>query len=245
MCRMIAAQGKIDPPALRRALMMMAANENPGYSHEHRAEGIEFRHEDGWGAAWLEHDALRARRSPVSMLLDPKVSEIDALATDLLILHVRRATKPRSVRLANTHPFLLRRGETTWAFCHNGSVKEIKSLTPPRGSTPQGGTDSEALFHHLLLHLDEEEPRESIFAALASIQDYTAMHSFLMNPRRILAISWRHPEKGQLGYHALWEGRGDGLRVVSSEPLEEIGCEDWRRIEEPGLVILQREGQKG
>ena len=41
-------------------------------------------------------------------------------------------------------------------------------------------------------------------------------------------------------YHALWEGYGENLHVISSEPLEGIGCDRWERIPEPGIATLKR-----
>ena len=77
---------------------MMANNENPGYTHEKRKLGAKFRHEDGWGAGWLENGALRVRKSPRSILRDGSVAELDSVQTDLIILHARRASNPRSAR---------------------------------------------------------------------------------------------------------------------------------------------------
>jgi predicted glutamine amidotransferase len=240
MCRMIAATGQVNIQSLRENLTMMANNENPGYTHEKRKLGAKFRHEDGWGAGWLENGALRVRKSPRSILRDGSVAELDSVQTDLIVLHARRASNPRSARLENTHPFVARMGGQTWAFCHNGAVEEISALTPPRGLTPRGGTDSEKLFYHLLVHLDESDMAEAVAAAFAPIRDYTALLCFLANSSRIYAMARCHPEKGSPGYHSLWHGRGENLQVVSSEPLEGIGCSDWQRIPELGVVTLER-----
>jgi len=69
------------------------------------------------------------------------------------------------------------------------------------------------------------------------------LHSPALLPGQFLT-HLRHgpvpPGKGQPGYHSLWHGRGENLQVVSSEPLEGIGCSDWQRIPELGVVTLER-----
>lgn len=239
MCRMIAAAGNIDTRALRLAFLSMAANTNPAHTHEKRARGADYLHEDGWGAAWLEGGALRTRRSPLSCLTDPAIAQVDYLRTRMFFLHARRASPRGTVRLENSHPFLLEVDGRPWAFCHNGVVFDKSSLVPKPGLRPQGGTDSELLFHHVLNFLDPEDVEGSVLRSYEGITDYSALHSFLATDDRIVAIAWRHPEKGIDGYHALYEGRGAGLRVVSSEPVDGIGCAEWKRLAEPGVVTLK------
>ena len=31
-----------------------------------------------------------------------------------------------------------------------------------------------------------------------------------------------------------------GLSVVSSEPVDDLGCADWRRVPEPGVITMER-----
>ncbi|MBM3287064.1 MAG: hypothetical protein FJY88_06900 [Candidatus Eisenbacteria bacterium] len=243
MCRMIAAAGEFEPRALREALIRMAANDNPAHTHEKRRLGAEHRHEDGWGAAWTERGEIRVRRSPLSCLADPSVHDLDAIETDLMLLHARRASKKGSVRLANTHPFRATHAGRDWAFCHNGVVDDLGPLRAAPGLAPEGGTDSEVLFHHILSQLDPRDLESSVLRSLEPVRDYTSMHSLLMDAGSILAVAMRHPTKGVRRYHALWEGSGAGLRVVSSEPVDGIAGlarADWREIPAPGTVLLRR-----
>jgi predicted glutamine amidotransferase len=241
MCRMIAAAGRANVTALRLALLQMAANNNPAHRHERRSLGEAFRHEDGWGAAWAAVGELRFTRSPRSCLTDPKIQGLDDLSTDLLFLHARRASKPGSVRAANTHPFIEERNGRIYAFCHNGTVEDLRPLRPTDGWTPEGGTDSELLFHYLLERLDENDPAGSVGGSLDAFEEYTALNSFLACESWILAVAKRHPSKSQKEYHALWEGWGDGIHAVSCEPVNGIGCDRWKRMEEGGVVLLTNE----
>ena len=239
MCRMIAAAGDVRPGALRAAFLLMASNENPSHTHEKRSRGASYLHEDGWGAAWLDGSVLRTRRSPLSCLVDPAIAEVDAIRTELIFLHARRASPRGTVRLENSHPFFLELDGRPWAFCHNGVVFDKSSLAPKPGLRPQGGTDSELLFHHVMNFLEPDDIEGSILRSYEGITDYSALHSFLATGDRIVAIAWRHPEKGTDGYHALWEGRGPRIHVVSSEPVDGLGCENWTRVPEPGVVTLK------
>lgn len=241
MCRMIAATGSFDAKALKDALALMAGNVNPSHDHERRSLGDRFTHEDGWGAAWVEHDRLRVRHSVHSCLTDPLFDELDGLSTDLLVLHARRASRPGTVSLENTHPFLAEHRGRTWAFCHNGVVHDLRPLHPAIGLTRTGTMDSELLFYHVLNYLDEASPERSLVASLEPFRDYTALHCILAAQDQVFAVAKRHPEKGEAEYHALWEGHGPNLHVVSSEPIEGIGCESWQRIDEPSVVTLKRQ----
>jgi predicted glutamine amidotransferase len=251
MCRMLAAVGRIDPPALKRALRLMACNRNPAYSHERRKRGVDYTHEDGWGAAWVSGGRLQVRRSPASFLMDPLTADLDGIRTDLLVLHARRASPGLSTRIENSHPFTARFGGRLWGFCHNGTVRDPERLRTLAGLRSQGDTDSERLFLHILAHFDEslgrahdgesaEELEGPIHRALDPLTDYSAMHSFLFDQDRVHAIAWRHPERSDPLYHALFQGHADGLHVVSSEPVDGLGVEEWARIPEPGIVRLER-----
>jgi predicted glutamine amidotransferase len=222
------------------ALQLMAANENPAHTHERRPLGAEYRHEDGWGAAWCDGQSMRVRHSVHSCLNDPHFMMLRGLETDILVLHARRASRPGSVRLENTHPFLVEYEGRSWAFCHNGAVHGLDQLLPAMGLIPAGDIDSERLFHHVLNHLDPVDPVGSVIASLDRIRDYTALHSFLASSDGVIATAKRHPEKGLPRYHALWEGTGRNLHVVSSEPIEGIGCASWQEIPDPGAVVLKR-----
>ncbi|MDM7914151.1 MAG: class II glutamine amidotransferase [Candidatus Eisenbacteria bacterium] len=241
MCRMIAAMGDVDAAALREALREMAANDNPAYVHEKRALGEAYRHEDGWGAAWISGDTIHVRHSVHSLLEDPLAEELDELRTDLLVLHARRASQSHSVRLENTHPFLVEYRGRIWAFCHNGTIQDTQHLRPAPGLIKDGDIDSELLFHHLLHHLDPEDPERSLGEALDRVQQYTALHSLLVSLDGITAVSRRHPEHGLPDYHTLWEAEGDRVRVLSSEPVDALGPLSWQRLPDSAVRFWKRE----
>lgn len=262
MCRMIAAVGRFEPAAVRRGFLTMASNENPAHDHEHRAEGIAFQHVDGWGAAWVEGKALRVLRRAVSALADDVAETIDPLETGLLVLHARKASVAGSVALENTHPFPASLGGHEWAFCHNGVARDLGRLRPAPGMTPSGGGDTERLFHHFLGEFAQRAGEAvvageraaigtatgdspafgtavvaSLAATIATPRDFTALHCLVASNDRVVAAACRHPGQSVAEYHALWLGEGADVRVVSSEPVEGLGC-TWTRIPEPGILTL-------
>jgi predicted glutamine amidotransferase len=249
MCRMIAAVGRFDAAAVRRALVRMAANDNPAHDHERRSLGQSFRHTDGWGAAWIQEGQLRTLRRTNSVLADDWVEQLDALQSGLLLLHARRATKSGTTLIENTHPFPATFLGRDWAFCHNGSVDDLEGLQTAPGMSPAGTTDSERLFHHFLaelaarsrgghVSLDTETIETALTATAAVPHNFTAVHCLVASGDRALAVTRRHPERGEPEYHALWLGEGPGLRTVSSEPVDGLEC-DWTRLPEPGIVTLE------
>jgi predicted glutamine amidotransferase len=237
---MIAVSGRFDPEAVRKALELMAANANPAHSHEKRPLGADFRHTDGWGAAWLAADTVRVRHSIHSLLEDPSVRDIDEVETDLLVLHARRASRIGTVQIENTHPFLVEYHGRPWAFCHNGVVNDIRSLHPATGLSPEGTMDSERLFHHLLYHMDPGDMETSVRLGLEAIRDFTALNCVLLTSDRAVVASRKHPVLGVPEYHTMWEGRGPALRAISSEPVDGIGCADWKPIDGAEVFSLRR-----
>jgi glutamine amidotransferase len=236
---MIAAVGRFEPAALRRALVRMAANDNPAHDHEYRSRGAAFCHTDGWGMAWAQDGHLRTVRRTISVLLDDWVERIDPLRTNLLLLHARKATQPGSISTENTHPFPITFFGRDWAFCHNGAVDDLDELRTAPGIAPAGGTDSERLFHHFLAELAARTlPEAALAATIAVPQDFTALHCLAATTDRVLAAACRHPAKSRPGYHALWLGEGPGLQIASSEPVDGLGCA-WTRLPEPGVVALE------
>jgi predicted glutamine amidotransferase len=245
MCRMIAAVGEVSPRLLLDALRCMAANDNPVHSHERRPLGVDFRHEHGWGVAWVEDGELRVHRRTQSILEDRTAERTVArLEPRLLFLHARRASRG-TPRMRNTHPFNVNYLGRDWAFCHNGTIDDHWVLQRVPGLVPQGGTDSEHLFHHLLSCVGARYAGDLNVALAAGLADgisrlrtYTAAHCFLASTDRIVAIAARHAERSQPGYHSLWEGCRSGLRVVSSEPVDGLGC-TWERLTEPAVVTME------
>jgi predicted glutamine amidotransferase len=174
---------------------------------------------------------------------DPAFSASAAAGSDLVLLHARRAPEGWPVTLTSTHPFAARSRGRFWVFCHNGIIRDVTPLEPAEGLAPEGSTDSERLFHHLLARFDPSAPEASLLSALAPVRDYSSLHFFMATQDVLLAVSQRHPDDPFPEHHALWEGRGPGLRVVSSEPVDDVGCDEWRPMRVPEVLIIERDAR--
>jgi predicted glutamine amidotransferase len=112
---------------------------------------------DGWGIAWWEDGRFRLAKEPLPACRDERYPEaVASLKTVLLVAHVRKARLPPINTRNNTHPFLRECCGRAWAFAHNGLVPEVVELetaNQARVCRPEGETDSEFAFCHLLSHV--------------------------------------------------------------------------------------------
>lgn len=104
------------------------------------------RNVDGWGVAFHEGRDIRLYKEPEPAGESPWVAFIErrALATRLLISHIRRATVGANSH-ANTQPFARELGGRMHLFAHNGGLADIAALfnASPHRFQPVGETDSE------------------------------------------------------------------------------------------------------
>jgi glutamine amidotransferase len=108
---------------------------------------------EGWGIAWWESGRPRIVKEPgridesataARLAQHPPTSEI-------FIVHIRAATIGSATR-ENAHPFVATALERDWVFAHNGTVQQLERLTTG-DFEPEGETDSERAFHHILTRL--------------------------------------------------------------------------------------------
>ena len=118
------------------------------YSHD-------VRNPHGWGIAVREGDRLLVKKEPVRA----SASEILAgimerpIRTDLLLAHVRLATKG-SIEYENTHPFVQKDvSGQTWTLIHNGTIFE-SSILDQYVNRQVGSTDSERILCHLIARMN-------------------------------------------------------------------------------------------
>ncbi len=107
-------------------------------------------HSDGWGIAFYEGRACKVfvDAGPSAHSEMARFVREFPIKSKLVVAHIRRATRGR-VCLENTHPFQRELWGRTFAFAHNGSLKNARALTLGR-YRPVGTTDSERAFCHLL-----------------------------------------------------------------------------------------------
>lgn len=137
------------------------------------------RNVDGWGVAFHEGRDIRLYKEPEPAGDSPWVAFIEerALATRLLISHIRRATVGANSH-ANTQPFARELGGRMHLFAHNGSFDDIavRFDAAPHRFHPLGETDSEMAFCLLLERLAPLWKRAvpTLAARLAVVSSFAA-----------------------------------------------------------------------
>lgn len=241
MCRMIAAVGGFPVSRLAEGLRAMAANANTGHEHEFTDRGGEFQHDSGWGAVFRAGARLERVRSTAPCFRDPSYETLGTIRSDLVVIHARRAKHPRTISTVNTHPFVVGWRGDEWAFCHNGEVRDTAQLTRDPSLAPDGSTDSELLFFHILTALNGGGPAD-LSAVLSRIRDFTCVNCFVVRPSSVLVSTRRAPDSTTPRYYTMWRADGEGtagpFTLVSSEPLREL-ADGWRPLDDGSSHLLE------
>lgn len=198
---------------------------------------------DGWGIAWCGEAGWQLDKEPRPASGSVRLAGlIEALRSDLVVAHVRKASFPRVNAPANTHPFLRDCCGRHWVFAHNGQVPEIVALEAAnreRVCRPEGETDSESAFCHLLSHVtrhfDAYAGDAGRLAMLGAVGEAIARHgkfNFLLSDGEHL-IAYGHD---RLHYRETGEAA-----MVATEPLG--GADGWLPFE-PGELCIWRGGER-
>jgi predicted glutamine amidotransferase len=218
------------------------------YFHEFRSRAADNR--EGWGLAWwsggeavVRKEALAAHESEVAARLAD-----DHPAREMFIAHVRAATVG-ALTDSNAHPFRARALGRDWVFAHNGTVLDLDRLDSG-GFEPDGETDSEQAFHHLLTRIERRARGEAVaslpdevlaaevLAAGRELSERDSRVNFLLSDGTTLYAY----HDGHKTLHVLEAHAPGGARrvVVASVPLtDEPG---WRRLV-PGEFLTVRAGR--
>lgn len=246
MCRMLAV--RTPDRSVRREVLLdfqtQAARSFNG-PEDHRS------HRDGWGiAGTLLSNLAHIGRSPIDASQDPEyaraVQRSEVVPGDHFILsHVRDASQG-SVRLDNSHPFI----HHGWAFAHNGTIHGIEA---PRDLKPQGDTDSERLFLHILHDYertgDMGRTLRHILPRIAEQYSHSSLTFLLTDGRTLYAMRRVGPDPAECGtrecqleYYALGWGKYKGADLVTQEPQLFAGIEHWNEVPDGHLLIIPRVG---
>src|SRR5208337_2115149 len=112
---------------------------------------------DGWGIALYPDEKgvqlIKEHIPAASSKLSEFLSTYERLCSKIFVAHVRRASRG-VVTYSNTHPFCRELRGREYAFCHNGTIRNIRRF-PFGRHRPVGKTDSEHLFCHILSFIEE------------------------------------------------------------------------------------------
>src|SRR3954447_17246600 len=184
-------------------------------------------HDSGWGLAVYrraEDESPTCTRFAEAAFSGEELAVASDQRGRLFNVHVRRATIG-GLAPENTHPFCL----GNYSFSHNGTIIDYAKLLGPGVRRPQGTTDSEYFFNHIICHFDEERAIESLRDAVTTVIDRTAFSglNFLFSDgERLYAY--------RLGVFELhWSAR-PGQLLVSSERLT---GEPWHDVRQDVLLV--------
>lgn len=200
---------------------------------------------DGWGLAYRDSDNWQLEKRPEAAFQSDYFTALsNAVFTDLLIAHVRKANPPSPYTLNNTHPFLRDCCGRQWVFAHNGKVPEVtlpNGCCHPERSIPKGETDSEHAFYYLLDEIagtfndvvtESNTPWLQTLAQLSESIAAYGQFNFLMSDGRYL-IAYGHDRLYTLRRHH--DGRHSAL--LASEPLTDD--EPWKALRAGELHVYQ------
>jgi glutamine amidotransferase len=201
---------------------------------------------DGWGIAWRQGLDLKLEKEPTPGHTSTRFSElIHTLQSSLILAHIRRATFPPVNTLGNTHPFLHTCCDRPWAFAHNGNVPEVVASESAECNAmchPDGQTDSEFAFCHLLRHLTghyhSTGSGDDWLGILGAVSEHIAAHgkfNFLLSDGQLL-IAYGHD---RLHYQHLAQAHNGPAVMVATEPLGDATA--WTAFA-PGELRIYQDG---
>ncbi|OYY92689.1 MAG: hypothetical protein B7Y41_14895 [Hydrogenophilales bacterium 28-61-23] len=200
---------------------------------------------DGWGLAWRDSVAaadagFHLSKEPTPGWQSPLFARLaDTLVSDLMVGHVRKARFPPVNSLNNTHPFQRACCGRNWVFAHNGMVPDVVQLERDNRDSycqPEGETDSEFAFCHLLGHLHGHHAGDWL-AELGRISELIALHgkfNFLLSDG-IHLIAYGHDRL----HYLETAGGAERIALVTTEPLS--GHLGWTAFA-PGELRIYRRG---
>ncbi len=194
-------------------------------------------HKDGWGLACFQNGQLKFHMRDVGAAPDAskyygyawKIAKLNLERGDgqsLIVLgHLRRASSKARVAQKWSHPFIEERNGVTWAFQHNGSLKnEVKD--PER-------IDSQVLFRLILESLDGRDhgavARAIRSARETAIRDYggfTGMNLMLSDGTGL--HTYRDFQENE-EYYSLYQDHLGEMVVTASEPILAMKAEPMPR----------------
>jgi predicted glutamine amidotransferase len=194
-------------------------------------------HKDGWGLLCFLNGSVKVQMKDIGCAADAskyygtawKIAKLNierAAGTSLIVLgHLRRASSKERVAQKWSHPFLEERDGVTWAFQHNGSLKnEVKD--PDR-------VDSQILFQVILNSLEgrghdavAKAIRAARKTALEEYGGFTGLNLMLSDGSALHAYR-DFEENGQ--YYTLYQDHFGEMVITTSEPILAMKAEPMPR----------------
>ncbi|HPQ92051.1 MAG TPA: class II glutamine amidotransferase, partial [Mesotoga prima] len=174
-------------------------------------KGISSPHSDGWGYAVCGEGRETYNSSGAIFDSDKRLPQ-----SRVGIIHSRKASKGYVVNLEHVHPFYATVRGRNYAFCHNGTIYDFAS--------DEGTTDTQRYLELLVSNLEIYETKRALEITAAFVAEnyrYTSINALLTDYENVWAI--RQNAESNDTEHALFLYERDGVRIVSSEPVEKYG----------------------
>ena|SRR3989344_1029330 len=227
MCRMLIAIGSINVNQLIDGILLMAKDQNSSHEHNQKKLG-RWKHEDGWGAAYLENDNWKIVKSTKSIAKDLELEKLRTVKTNLLLIHARKKTKG-SRTINECHPFLNK--ERKLIFSHNGTING--KIPYNQIFKPKGTTDSERLFFNILTSLKKDNFK-IVTPKINSLNIPSGTNLFLSSPKTsIIGINYKKYPK----YYRMALLKSNDSVIVSSEKLSNIK-KRWKLLDHGNLIKI-------
>jgi glutamine amidotransferase len=208
---------------------------------------------DGWGISYQAAGRFHLVKEPLPAVQSELYVHVSStLCSNLILAHVRKAKFPLINTVANTHPFKHECCGKEWVFAHNGFIPEIvvvEKASEQIVCCPDGQTDSEYAFCHLLGHIAQQplvaapltgEPWHETVARVAEAIASYGQFNFLMSDGEYL-VAYAHDRLHYLEHHdpSLEMGAQD-VALIATEPLS--SCTPWLPFE-PGELRIYHHGR--
>lgn len=246
MCRMLAFIAR-EPQALAPYVQSLVVQSCEG----NRPPGCERFHEDGYGVAVWQGDHWLTLHEQCAVWKG-EVATLNGVKATIALLHSRLATDEGTINISKLHPFLdTVNGDTTLAFCHNGSIIKHQRLFGVAdmnwASEVEGNRqpiDTEVYFRMVAnaynAHPDMTraitDATNKIYETVGS-EDARSLNALFSDGHSLLAF------KGNVlphykDYHTLHTTAGDGIAVVSTQTFEVpfTPTTPWRGVEGAELL---------
>lgn len=229
---MLIALGKVDMNVLIDDLILMAKDENCVHEHNEKKKVRKWKHEDGWGVAYLKNRRWVVQKSARSILKDPEIHSLRRLTPKVVLMHARKRTQGKTT-INEVHPFQVK----DFIFAHNGTIRG--EIYHQKDITFSGTTDSERLFRSILRKFDGNP--QTIKDKLAGCDINTGSNVIFSTPKKTIVYVYykKYPK-----YYTMMLGQGKDSVVVSSEKLPHLKGMNWQRLENGDLVTINHQTLK-
>jgi predicted glutamine amidotransferase len=213
----------VDVKKLLEDIIIIAKGNNE-INEKNKKKGM-FKHEEGWGMAYLKNSKWHLYKSRNAVFDDPQVKELKKLKCRAAVIHVRRRTMGKR-SLQNIQPLKFSNNEGEFIFAHNGTIfddlKEYHKYI-------QGDSDSVKMFNNIIYAYKH---KTSSF----TIKEYTSVNFFLVTENKIEVVQ---KYKTNPKYSTMKMLNHKGTITVSSEVLPSFKHKKWEKLENNTILEFE------